>query len=1081
MAGLSLGRMCGIVGCAADEPVAKLLLSGLRRVEYRGYDSAGMATISGRRFWIRKGVGKIADVEERLQMSRLPGKTGMAHCLHPSTYVQLADGSVTTIARMKETDYVLSLDPKTMKFVPSLAVKFAHPSPRELVRVRTESTELISTETHMMIVSSGGKIVEKMARDVSMGDVLILPKSVTAPGRPLRLPCPDSCVYYELGEGALLRIRAESSGTTTRGFAEMCGISLSQARSLLGGRAVREDILRKVSERLGADLFMDARRLPHPSGRKLRIPQMTSPKLMQIVGYFLGNGRVLPRSIQFNGDDLGLLSRYSELIEEVFSAEARIRRAGGGAKVMDVNSAVLRDWFKANFVDRGEEFVWSVGSLTEDEVAGFLRGLFDAKGTVDVSSTRVSLSMADERVVRTAQALLLRLGIRSSVRGQEGAKRMGRVWKLQVSGREELLCFLSTVGTGSGANGAGLEAASCRTRVAQDEHPPNEGGAGQPAAPKPGNTVLEDRGTQEVASSVLLQKAAVSLQGSGGETRGGFASSCLTFEKVTMVERVQSDTDVVYDLEVRGTRNFVANCVVTHNSRWATHGKVTDRNAHPHTSCRESVAIVHNGIIENYAKLKEGLLSRGHRFKSETDTEVVAHLLEEEYARLGDPVKAMVSVMRVIRGQYALAAIFQDRPGTIIGARKDAPLLVGVSGGKNFIASDVLAFIEHTDRAIFLDNMEVAEVTKDSVRIFDSRGREVKRKPTQVAWELADISKFDYAHYTLKEINEQPKTVASAHAQDEGRLEEFARAVRRAGYVFVVASGTSYHAGLIFASRLAREARVRCEAVISGEFREKLDFVDRSSVVIALSQSGETADVLEAVRLARKKGAGVLSIVNAAGSTLARESDSVLLLNCGPEVGVAATKSFTAQVVVSNMVVDRLLGRKGNDVEGLSSAVEQALKTDAVVRRLAERYREAPDFYFVARGQHYPVALEGALKMKELSYIHAEGMPASELKHGTLALIEKGTPVVVINPSGPSHEDTLSNAEELRARGADVIGVSDVQSDVYTHFVKVPRVEEKYKPVVEVIPLQLLAYWTAVARRNDPDYPRNLAKSVTVK
>jgi glucosamine--fructose-6-phosphate aminotransferase (isomerizing) len=522
------------------------------------------------------------------------------------------------------------------------------------------------------------------------------------------------------------------------------------------------------------------------------------------------------------------------------------------------------------------------------------------------------------------------------------------------------------------------------------------------------------------------------------------------------------------------------NTAVAH-TRWATHGGVTESNAHPHTSCGERVAIVHNGIVENYLKLKEELLSRGHRFKSETDTEVIAHLLEEEYSRLGDSVKAMVSVVKMLKGQYAVAAIFQDRPDTIVGARKDAPLLVGVSDGKNFIASDVLAFIEHTDRAIFLNNMEVAEVTKDSVRIFDFRGREVKRKPTQVAWELADLSKFDYAHYTLKEINEQPKTVAGAHMQDEARLEEFAGALGKADYVFVVGSGTSYHAGMIFANRLAKEARVRNEAVISGEFRERLDFVDRSTVVVALSQSGETADVLEAVRLARKKGARVLSIVNAVGSTLARESDTTLLLNCGPEVGVAATKSFTAQVVVSNLVVDRLLGRSGNGIESLSSAVERALRTDDLVRQLAVRYRDAPDFYFVARGQHYPVALEGALKLKELSYIHAEGMPASELKHGTLALIEKGTPVVVINPSGPNHEDTLSNAEELRARGADVIGVSDVQSRVYTHFVKVPEVEEKYKPVVEVIPLQLLAYWSAVARRNDPDYPRNLAKSVTVK
>jgi glucosamine--fructose-6-phosphate aminotransferase (isomerizing) len=518
------------------------------------------------------------------------------------------------------------------------------------------------------------------------------------------------------------------------------------------------------------------------------------------------------------------------------------------------------------------------------------------------------------------------------------------------------------------------------------------------------------------------------------------------------------------------------------HTRWATHGGVTDENAHPQVSCRELVAVIHNGIIENYIPLKKGLSARGHRFRSETDTEVIAHLLEDEYRRVRDPLKATMATTKKLKGQYAIAVMFQDRPDVMVGARRDAPLIVGVGQGKMFLASDVLAFIGHTDRTIFLDNHEVVELTRDRVRIVGPGGREVRRKPTQVAWELSDLSKSDFAHYTLKEINEQPRTVLSAAVQEPGKIEEFARAIRKAKSLYITASGTSYHAGLLMKFRLNKEAKVRVDTVVAGELKEHSGFLGKGSAVIVFSQSGETADVMEAVKEAKKHGAKVYSIVNAAGSTLARASDGVLLLNCGPEVGVAATKSFTAQVVVANLVVDAVLGRrKSNGFKELSEAVTETLKCEEQIRDLVEEYRDRPDFYFVARGYESPVAMEGALKLKELSYIHAEGMPASELKHGTLALIEKGTPVVVLNPAGDAHADSLSNAEELRARGADVIGISDQKEEVYRHFIRVPKVQPKFVPIVEVIPLQLLAYHMSVARRNDPDYPRNLAKSVTVK
>ena len=518
------------------------------------------------------------------------------------------------------------------------------------------------------------------------------------------------------------------------------------------------------------------------------------------------------------------------------------------------------------------------------------------------------------------------------------------------------------------------------------------------------------------------------------------------------------------------------------HTRWATHGGVTRANAHPHASCGNAVAVVHNGIIENYLELKEKLLKRGHSFASETDTEVISHLVEEEYKKSGDPLQATIGAVKKLKGQYAVVVMFRDRPGILTGARNEAPLVVGVGEKEMFLASDVLAFISRTDRAVFLDNMEAVAITAAGYNVYRFDGSEARKKPTQLAWELSDLSKQDYAHYTLKEIHEQPETIQRAALQDPVRLDSFVRVLKGATSVLLTASGSSYHAALLLRDRLNREAKIRCDAVLAGEFEDQAHFVEKGSVVVAFSQSGETADLLHAVKVGRSRGASVVSVVNAAGSSLARESDEVLLLNCGPEVGVAATKSFTSQVMVGNVIADALAGkREQGDGKRIGGLIESVLAQEEVVRGIARAYRDRSDFYFIARGHHYPVALEGALKLKELAYLHAEGMPASELKHGTLALIEKGTPVVVLAPSGEGFSGTISNALELQARGAEVIGISDENHPVFKHRVAIPHSKEWVAPILEAVPLQLLAYYMATERKNDPDYPRNLAKSVTVR
>ncbi|MGI0037896.1 MAG: glutamine--fructose-6-phosphate transaminase (isomerizing) [Nitrososphaera sp.] len=515
------------------------------------------------------------------------------------------------------------------------------------------------------------------------------------------------------------------------------------------------------------------------------------------------------------------------------------------------------------------------------------------------------------------------------------------------------------------------------------------------------------------------------------------------------------------------------------HTRWATHGGVTDSNAHPHSACNKDIAVVHNGIVENYKELKKELSEKGHVFSSETDTEVIAHLLE---VNLSDGIRsAMIETCKKLKGNFAFVAVFQD--GTIAGARFEEPLIVGVANDGYFISSDVLGFLQYTDKAIFLENGDICIVDSSKLEIFDYENLPVAHPITQVAWELGDIDKGKYAHYTLKEINDQRLTVVHAGRQDEAMIQKFCDIVGAAKNIYITGSGTSYHSALIFKHMLARFGKIRAETVMSSEAQYALASMDSDSVLIAISQSGETADVLDSVRLAKSQGAKILSFVNVTTSSLARGSDAFLSTNCGPEIGVAATKSFTGQLALVYNVTDRLCnGCLGTSKAEFAIAVENVLVNQASIMKAAEHMKNATDIYLLGRSLHYPVALEGALKLKELAYVHAEGIAAGELKHGPLALMEKNTFVIMINPQDETYADTISNAHEIKARGATVVGISDVKDEVYDHWIEIPHLSQSaYYPMVEVIPLQILAYQMALANNADPDYPRNLAKSVTVR
>lgn len=516
------------------------------------------------------------------------------------------------------------------------------------------------------------------------------------------------------------------------------------------------------------------------------------------------------------------------------------------------------------------------------------------------------------------------------------------------------------------------------------------------------------------------------------------------------------------------------------HTRWATHGGVTEYNAHPHLSTSGRVAIVHNGIIDNYQAIRDNLREEGYSFKSETDSEAIANLLDKGYRETGDIREAIRRTVSELKGKYAVSAIFDD--GTLAGLRNHEPLILGVGKKGYFVASDVLGFASQTDKAIYLDNEEFAMVKDGTVGLFDFGGRPVAHQVTTIAKEFGEADKGEFVHFTLKEIFEQPSTVLKNVDAASAEVEALAEMMRSARRVYVTGCGTSFHAALLGVRLLFEFASVAATPIISSEARFYPAQYGEGSLIVAISQSGETADVLEAVESAKGKGAVVASLLNATTSSLARASKLVVGLRCGPEVGVAATKSYTAQLATLYGLVEKLMGdRFSFDLQVVPRAMSDALETESRVASIARRMDKVSDIYVLGAGLHYYSALEASLKLKELAYVHAEAIPGGELKHGPLALIDGNSFVIMINPQDETYQDTFAWSHEVKARGAKVLGLSNKPCEMYDYWVPLPNVPAALYPLVEVVPLQLLAYHLALERHADPDFPRNLAKSVTVK
>ncbi len=601
-------------------------------------------------------------------------------------------------------------------------------------------------------------------------------------------------------------------------------------------------------------------------------------------------------------------------------------------------------------------------------------------------------------------------------------------------------------------------------------------------------------GDKQAANFLLEGLAKLEYRGYDSAGIAVFNGESIRVEK--SVGRLASLKDKIKDDMPQGTMGIG-------HTRWATHGRPSDRNSHPHTDCSGDFVVVHNGIIENYLTLKEDLIEKGHVFKSETDTEVVAHLIEEVYN--GDFVSSVREVLRRVEGSYALVFMSSKHPGMLICAKQDNPLVIGLGEGENFIASDIPAIIQYTCRTYILNDGEMAVLTKDSIKISNRQGEPVTKKVFEVNWNAEAAEKGGYEHFMLKEIHEQPKAVRDTMSQriaKDGKsiimdeLKWDADYLNSFNKIYIVACGTAYHAGLVGKYYIEKLARTVVEVDVASEFRYREPIVDENTLFIAVSQSGETSDTLAAMKESKRLGAKTLALTNVVGSSIAREADQVLYTWAGPEIAVASTKAYTTQIVLFFMLalymaqikqtlkperVAELIGM----LHEIPAQVSRTLEDVEPIKTFAKQYGFNEDVFYIGRSLDYDVALEGSLKLKEISYIHAEAYAAGELKHGTLALIVEGVPVIALATQKSVYEKTLSNIKEVKARDAVVIGIAaegDEELEKYVdHVMKVPETDELLIPILTVVPLQLLAYYAAITRGCDVDKPRNLAKSVTVE
>ena len=1112
--------MCGIVGYLGKKNATPILLEGLRRESYRGYDSSGIVLFNGEEPICIKAVGKLENLEAKLTNSSPVGEIGLGHCLPPDTLIQLVNGNIKEISKLVNNDKVSIINPNTLKLSSGEIKILQHRSPEYLYQIRTPSTLIETTSEHKMMVFSNGKIRGKKVAELSKGDLLIFPKQIKTEGKKIKFKEFYVKRYYRINQeiSRFIKNKMTEMELSTARAASLVGTSESYIDHIVrNDRNFREDQLQKILPFFAIKLSPSSF-IPQDTihGKFINLPTESSPELMQIIGYFLGDGNLQKRSLRFKDADEEVLKVYQGLFEKTFNIKGRVVPLKGTiANLLEINSLYLRNWFKENITLKKEEFLEEVGQLPDKEIAAFLRGLFDAEGGVGTKAGQLFLGITDKKIARIIQFLFLRFGILSSLSvSKKREKNWNKAYRVSLSSYDPIRKFLDYVGFSSFQKKERAKSILRKAKVKASlsfkilPFPKREIynnclefikrsnlkrflGAGKNL-----NNFITEFTLMNFIKFLRLESLENPKILNIINELEKFLDGGILFQPIVEKKKIKSPYSYLYDLEVSPYPNFIANCLLSHNCRWATHGSVTEANAHPHCDCQKNIYLVHNGIIENYKELKDQLLKEGHKFNSETDTEVLAHLVEKFFK--GNLEEAVRKALSLVRGTYGIAVISRNDPRKMVAARLGSPLLLGLGENEYFIASDPSAVIAHTNKVIYLDDGEIATITPENFFILR------EKKPEEIEWKLEEAQKGGYSHFMLKEIMEEPETIENAlrgrlmieeGGVKLGGLDVIQEKLRKINRLILVACGTASYAAKVGEYMLEEYAGIPTEVDIGSEFRYRKPVIDKNTATVFVSQSGETADTLAALKEMKEKGILTLGITNVVGSAQARETDAGVYIRSGPEVAVASTKAFLGQLTALAMLtvysgrqrdMALVMGKRiVSELAKLPDLARNILKSAAEIEKLAKKYKDYKNFWFIGRKYNAPIALEGALKLKECSYLHAEGVAGGELKHGSLALIDESFPTIAICPSDSVYEKMISNIEEVKARGGPVIAIATEGNEEIKKLVDdviyIPKTLEMLTPILSVIPLHLFAYYMAVLFGHDVDKPRNLAKVITVE
>ncbi|MBN2097837.1 MAG: glutamine--fructose-6-phosphate transaminase (isomerizing) [Candidatus Omnitrophica bacterium] len=1122
--------MCGIVGYIGEKQAQPILLNGLKRLEYRGYDSAGMSLIlekNKRTLSVRKLPGRVKDLERLLQRKPLTGSLGIGHCLAPDTYVFLADGRLKKLSELVNRESVISVDMENFLCRNSNKIKvFCHKSPNALYEIKTPYFSFVATGEHRIFAAKpSGEITEKKVKEIT-GELIAIPRRIPSVKNSRvhklkKVPVEKHFIVSAFGRGKLRQYR-KMKGHSFKVVESLTGVKAAYIKRIeKGGRlSIEERRLRRLLKcynlEFSPKLFISKNFITND----VCLPDFITDKLMQILGYFIGDGHIAERMIRFKESNEEICRIYQSLFKEAFNINSSLKKRKGHYEFV-ISSRFLANWFRKNFPTLAlpmskKDLPDFVGSLPNDAIAKLIRGIFDAEGSVGLQAGQVSIGMTSKDIIQKMQLFLLRFGVLSTYnKSISKIKKWNNCYRLSINDRESIENFYKLIGFSSR-----LKQAKVLSLIKNMTGKTVKHFSFPMRMDFFYNNYLKPRGLKRhkinlwvnnsYVTNYRLRKIIDKIEQRGNDRAleikkfvGKFLDSDFVWVK-PVITQLRSPYSVVYDLEVNPTSNFIGNGVLQHNSRWATHGAPNQVNAHPHLDCKGEIALVHNGIIENYEQLKSELIKKGHKFRSQTDTEVIAHLIEEFYRN--QPLEEAVrKALAKLRGSFAIGVISKREPEKLVGARLGSPLIIGLGKNEYFLASDVPAILDYTKDIVFLDEKELAILTKDGFKVTDLNGIEVSKKATRINWDISQAEKQGYKHFMLKEIYEQPKAIANTlmgristekDAIVLPELKPLEKTLAAMQKIMIISCGTAWHAGLVGKYLLEEYARIPVEVDISSEFRYRNPILDDKTFVIAITQSGETADTLAGVRHARACGAKILSICNVLGSSIPRASDAVIYTHAGPEMAVASTKAYTCQLAVLYLLTFYLAKLRNSlspsklkqyiaELEDMPRLLEQTLNNKKVILQCARKYYHSFGFLYLGRSLNFPTALEGALKIKEISYIHAEGYGAGEMKHGPIALINPHLPVVCITPQSRVYDKMLSNIQEIKARKGIVISIATAGDKLVphhsNHVIYIPKVAELFSPLLTVIPLQLLAYYIAARRGCDIDQPKNLAKSVTVE